>query len=130
MEMFEQSHCLSSYRNDFYRNDFVSKWPNSFDLTPCNSKVGTGNPRFKNPENFSCEIQNLGIFFLWNPEFSSRNLESHKRLKSKIQVPLTRNLNEESISWIQNPRLYLDYLNPLSPNSDQHQISPCNINAL
>ena len=26
-------------------------------------------------------------------------------------------------SWI------TDWVNPLSPNSDQHQISPCNINA-
>ena len=38
-------------------------------------------------ENFACGIRNPG---LWNPEFSSRNLESHWRLESRIPVPLTK----------------------------------------
>ena len=37
-------------------------------------------------EKFGCEIQNPG---LWNPEYSSRNPESHWRLESRIQVPQT-----------------------------------------
>ena len=49
-------------------------------------------------EIFACGIWNPG---LWNPEYSSRNPESHQRLKSGIQIPLTKNLE----SGIQNPRL-------------------------
>ena len=47
-----------------------------------------------NPWNFACGIQNPG---LWNLEYSSRDLESHQRLESRIQVPLTKNL--ESSTW-------------------------------
>ena len=52
-------------------------------------------------EIFSCKIRNSG---LWNPEYSSRNLESHRRLKSRIQVPVTRNVessarNPEYRTW-------------------------------
>ena len=52
-------------------------------------------------EIFSCKIRNSG---LWNPEYSSRNLESHRRLKSRIQVPVTRNVesstrNSECMTW-------------------------------
>ena len=35
---------------------------------------------------FACGIRNPG---LWNPEYSLRNPESHWRLESRIQVPLT-----------------------------------------
>ena len=38
-------------------------------------------------EKFACGIQNPG---LWNPEYSSRNPESHKRLETRIQVPMTK----------------------------------------
>ena len=36
---------------------------------------------------FACGIRNPGL--KWNPEYSSRNSESHRRLESRIQVPLT-----------------------------------------
>ena len=53
-----------------------------------------------NPANFCCGIQNLG---LWNLEYSSRNLESHCRLESRIQAPLTK--NPKSTAWNPHPRL-------------------------
>ena len=37
-------------------------------------------------ENFAIGIRNPGF---WDPEFNSRNLESHQRLESRIQVQLT-----------------------------------------
>ena len=46
-----------------------------------------GNPDSRIRENFACGIWNPG---LWNPEDSLRNPESHKRLESRIQVPLTK----------------------------------------
>ena len=54
-----------------------------------------------------CGIWNLGS---WNPEYSSRNPESHKGLESEIQVPLTKNWNlvlriRNPWRGIQNPRL-------------------------
>ena len=55
-------------------------------------------------ERFTCRIQNLGNFCLWNPDFGlwnpysiSSNLETHKRLWFWIQVPLFNNL--ESSTW-------------------------------
>ena len=42
-------------------------------------------------EIFASGIQNPGV---WNPEYSSRSPESHLRLESGIQIPLT---------WIRNP---------------------------
>ena len=53
---------------------------------------------------FYCGIQNPG---LWNPKYSLRNPESHKRLESVIEVPLTRMhyLESESTAWNQHPRL-------------------------
>ena len=47
----------------------------------------SGNPDSLIRENFACGIWNPG---LWNSEYSLRNLESHKRLESRIQVPLTK----------------------------------------
>ena len=41
----------------------------------------------QNLRNSSCGMENPG---LWNPEYSSRNPESHLRLESRIQVPLTK----------------------------------------
>ena len=38
-------------------------------------------------EIFPCGMENPA---LWNPEYSSRNPESHLRLESRIQVPLTK----------------------------------------
>ena len=69
-------------------------------------------------------------------------------MESGIQVPLTR--NPDPVLEIQNPQagiqnpiiIIFDYLtcqgdglvsvdlNPLSPKSDQHQISPYNVDAL
>ena len=43
---------------------------------------------------FPCGIRYPG---LWNPEFSSRNPESRQRLKSGIQVPLTRIQNIQKL---------------------------------
>ena len=37
-------------------------------------------------EIFAIGIRNVGF---WDPEFNSRNLESHQRLESRIQVRLT-----------------------------------------
>lgn len=37
-------------------------------------------------ENFAIGIRNPGF---WDPEFNSRNLESHQRLESRIQVRLS-----------------------------------------
>ena len=45
-----------------------------------------GNPVSGMKENFAIGIRNLGF---WDPEFNSRNLESHQRLESRIQVRLT-----------------------------------------
>ena len=44
------------------------------------------NPNSWIQEIFACEIGNPG---LWNGEYTSRNPESHERLESRIQVPLT-----------------------------------------
>ena len=41
----------------------------------------------RNLRNFPCGMENPA---LWNPEYSSRNPESHLRLESRIQVPLTK----------------------------------------
>ena len=62
---------------------------------------------FQNPGSFACAIRNL---WSWNPEYSSRNPESHKGLESGIQVPLTKNWNpvpriRNPWRGIQNPRL-------------------------
>ena len=67
-------------------------------------------------------------------------------MESGIQVPLTRNPDpvleiQNPQAGIQNPILslitlharvtdWLVDLNPLSPKSDQHQISPYNVDAL
>ena len=66
----------------------------------------------RNPDNLSCGIRNSG---LWNPEYSSRNPESHERLESGIQVPMTK--NPESTPWnrhqetvLDSPRIGLLYL--------------------
>ena len=42
---------------------------------------------FPNPGKFCLWNLESG---LWNPEYSSRNPESHKRLEFRIQVPLTK----------------------------------------
>ena len=51
----------------------------------------------RNPEKFACGIRNPG---LWNPEYGSRNQESHYRLESRIQAPLKkiRNLRRDSLT--------------------------------
>ena len=43
----------------------------------------------------STQVKELGAFrirnlWLWNPEYSSRNPESHKRSESRIQFSLTK----------------------------------------
>ena len=43
---------------------------------------------------------------------------------ANIVVSAVKSLGEEICKEIQPP------VNPLSPKSDQHQISPCNVNAL
>ena len=40
---------------------------------------------------------------IWNPEYSLRNPETHKRLESRMQVPLTKIWNPVPV--IKNPRL-------------------------
>ena len=54
-----------------------------------------GNPDSGIRENFACGIQNPGF---WNPE-------SHQRLESGIQVPLTKEQESMTCSLWQNPRL-------------------------
>ena len=55
--------------------------------------------RILNKEILACGIRNPG---LWNTEYSSRNPQSHLRLESEIQDPLT--LNSYPVPWIRNPR--------------------------
>ena len=57
---------------------------------------------FQNPGIFVGGIWNPG---LWNPEYSSRSPESHQRLESRIQVPLTKTGIRNPQRGIQNPRL-------------------------
>ena len=61
---------------------------------------------------FACGIRYPG---LWNPEFSSRNPESRQRLKSGIQVPLTRIQNIQKLESRIQDRLGLPNMGP-SPN--------------
>ena len=49
---------------------------------------------FRSAENFSLWNPESRA---WNPKYSSRNLELHKRFESGIQVPLTK--NPESRTW-------------------------------
>ena len=44
-------------------------------------------------------FQNLGNLCWWNPEYSTSNPESLKRLESRIQVPLTKNLDSSILHW-------------------------------
>ena len=67
-------------------------------------------------------IQNPG---LWNPEYSWRNPESHWRLESRIQVPLTKNLesstwNLESTAWNPESKTVLDFLTWGEPPYMEH----------
>ena len=50
-------------------------------------------------ENLACGIQNPGH---WNPEYSSKNLESHCSLELRIQFPVTK--SGIPAPGIQNPR--------------------------
>ena len=63
--------------------------------------------RFQN----ACGFQNPR---LWNPKFCSRNPESHKRLESRIQVPLTKTgihpYYPESTAWNPESKTSLDSL--------------------
>ena len=67
---------------------------------------------FRTQGNFGLQNPESSKFLLWNPKsqaleygiYISRNPESHKRLESGIQVPLTKNQesntwNPESIAW-------------------------------
>ena len=42
------------------------------------------------PESGKFWLLESGILGFWNPEYSSRNSESHNRLESRIQVPMTQ----------------------------------------
>lgn len=55
---------------------------------------------------FACLIANPRF---WNPGFGSRHPESCKGLESRIQVPLTRNLQKPQCG-IHNPKKVLDFL--------------------
>ena len=45
IENVVQFHCLSSYRNDLYRNDFVSKRLDSFSRTVSSKRDGAATQR-------------------------------------------------------------------------------------
>ena len=55
--------------------------------------------RILNKEILACGIRNPG---LWNTEYSSRNPQSHLRLESEIQDPLT--INSYPVPRTRNPR--------------------------
>ena len=68
--------------------------------------------RILNKEILACGIRNPG---LWNTEYSSRNPQSHLRLESEIQDPLTIKLvsstsNPESTAWNPESKTVMDFL--------------------
>ena len=68
--------------------------------------------RILNKEILACGIRNPG---LWNTEYSSRNPQSHLRLESEIQDPLTMQLvsstsNPESTAWNPESKTVMDFL--------------------
>ena len=63
-----------------------------------------GNAVRSSPQIRESESRNPGNFCLWNPEYSSRNPESHQRLEFRIQVLLTNTGIRNPQRGIQNPR--------------------------